>query len=289
MMADVTVYGMTAMTTGADADLLMIVDTSDTAQSANGSSRKMTLANFLNYIQSAWTGETAQFSGIGIGEAGVAGKINSNAAVTIDLDNFDLTIDCGTGKTVVLTTPVYAEASVSSMSMRAQGTNDPDFTQWKDSGASSTGIFLPWFDAAAEEELFFSVPIPTGYAAGEDIVPVVRWVPKTLADGTPASQVVKWGLEYIWVDSGETAAANTSTVYGSTHLPADADVLAGRHYSSVLTTLTGTNFTINSTLICRIFRDATSVTDNYEADAGLLSVGFRFPIDTIGSRTATTK
>jgi len=49
-MADTTIFNLTATTTGADGDLLPVVDVSDTAQSAGGSTRKLTFANFKSYL-----------------------------------------------------------------------------------------------------------------------------------------------------------------------------------------------------------------------------------------------
>lgn len=51
-MADTTIFGLTATTATASGDLVPIVDVSDTAQSANGSTRKITYANFLAGITS---------------------------------------------------------------------------------------------------------------------------------------------------------------------------------------------------------------------------------------------
>lgn len=51
-MADTTIFNLTATTATASGDLLPIVDVSDTAQSANGSTRKITYANFLAGITS---------------------------------------------------------------------------------------------------------------------------------------------------------------------------------------------------------------------------------------------
>ena len=51
-MADTSIYGLTATTTLATGDLVPVVDVSDTAQSANGSTRKVTFANFLASITS---------------------------------------------------------------------------------------------------------------------------------------------------------------------------------------------------------------------------------------------
>lgn len=52
-MADTVIFGLTATTTAADADVLPVVDVSDTAQSAEGSTRKITLANVKTYMSAS--------------------------------------------------------------------------------------------------------------------------------------------------------------------------------------------------------------------------------------------
>lgn len=48
-MADTSIFGLTATTTLANGDVIPVVDVSDTAQSANGSTRKVTLANLKTF------------------------------------------------------------------------------------------------------------------------------------------------------------------------------------------------------------------------------------------------
>ena len=287
--AATTIFGLTPVVNLADGDLFAVVDVSDDAQSTDGSTRKVTVGNVVNYVQLDWSNETAQFTGVGIGEAGVAAQINSNAALTIDLDDADLTIDCGTDKTLLLTTPVWDDLRVSPISVKVTGNNQPDWELWKNNGGVSAGVYTYMFDPLADEEVWFEAQLPHGYAEGEDIEVHVHWFPDSLADGTPANQEVEWGLEYVWVDISEDPAANTTLIYGSTHTPADANVAADRHYLTEIGVLTGTGYKISSILMCRLFRNADGANDDYEDDVGLLSVDFHVPINTLGSRTEDAK
>jgi hypothetical protein len=54
-MADTTIFDLTATTTLADGDVAVVVDVSDTAQSANGSTRKVTFANLKTYTSASPT------------------------------------------------------------------------------------------------------------------------------------------------------------------------------------------------------------------------------------------
>jgi hypothetical protein len=224
----------------------------------------------------------------------VTGTINTPGDAKIKTDGTsarDLTIVTGADKTLVLDTVVFDDVRVPITSTKAGGSKDPHFSVFKTNGTGSQGVFLYWFDASAEEELYFTVQMPHGYKLDTTIIPHVHWTPSVTADGTPANQVVRWGFEYTWADKGQTFG-NTSISYASTHYPADANVVAGKHYYSEFATLTPTATAgkdISSMLICRIFRDATSLTDNYEQDAGILEFDIHYGIDTLGSRTDLSK
>ena len=93
-------------------------------------------------------------------------------------------------------------------------------------------------------------------------------------------------LEYTWTEIGGDFS-NTSIIYASTHFPADANVVAGRHYITnfASNSPSATQDGISSMLICRVFRNATGGNDTYEHDAGLLEIDFHYPMDRVGSRT----
>lgn len=192
---------------------------------------------------------------------------------------------CATGDATV-----WEDLRFPSISTKLGGTKDPAFAKFKDNGSASQGVFCYWFDATAEEELYFIAQMPHSWA-GTAIKPHVHWTPATTSDGNPASQTVEWGMEYTWADIGSTYG-NTAFVYGKVHTPADADVVAGKHYLTPLTDITpsGDQDGLSSMLICRIFRNATDATDDtYEADAGLLEIDFHYEVNTLGSRSELSK
>jgi len=163
----------------------------------------------------------------------------------------------------------------------------PGFSQFLDDGASSQGVFLLWFDATTEEEVYIIAQLPHGYKEGSDVYPHVHWTP---AAGGGAGEVASWGMEYTWANIGGDFGA-TSIIYANAHTPADASLVASRHYWTSFAALTGTNKTISSMLAIRLFRDAagTGETDSYGGDAGLLEFDVHFEMDTIGSRLVSAK
>jgi photosystem II stability/assembly factor-like uncharacterized protein len=164
--------------------------------------------------------------------------------------------------------------------------------------APTWGTFLGttrilWFaPSGPEESVDFCVQMPHGWNAGS-IHPHIHWTPKTTADGAPANQTVSWGLEYTWIEHGKVFGAPI-TVYTNVHDPADANVVASKHYKSYFASIaaSGDQDGLSSMLVCRVFRntvDAGGSTDNYEHDAGLLEIDFHFEMDATGSHLEDTK
>ena len=166
------------------------------------------------------------------------------------------------------------------------GINDPGFAQFKTDGSASTGVFIYWFDKAAEEELFFTAQIPHGYAPGTDLHAHVHWVPSATGG---AGLKVTWALEYVWSNINGTYG-NTTIIHGDT-ATLDEDLVAGKHYLTELGTITGTGKTLSSMLVGRVYRDAAAAlgTDDYDDDAGLLEIDFHYEIDAPGSRSEYIK
>jgi len=189
--------------------------------------------------------------------------------------------------TLVGEATVFDDIRVPVSSTRAGGTKDPDFAVWKTDG-SSQGVFVQWFDKAAEEELYFSMQLPHSWKTGTDIEPHVHWIPK--ADGS-AGAVVNWGLECNWTAIGSTGIT-TTIIYSSTNHAGDTTLVADKHYLSDLGMMDGSAITgVSSMAVCRVFRDATGAlaTDDYDNDAGLLEIDFHYEIDAIGSGTEYEK
>jgi hypothetical protein len=168
------------------------------------------------------------------------------------------------------------------------GTKIPGFSQFKDNGAGSTGVFVRWFDKALEEQLFFFAQMPHKYKLGTTIYPHVHWLPSVNGG---AGTVVNWGLEYNFALIGGVFG-NTTIISANAHTPVEDPLVADKQYITPLSTISGTGLTSVSAMICgRIFRDATGAlgTDDYDADAGLLEIDFHYEIDSPGSREVYVK
>lgn len=163
------------------------------------------------------------------------------------------------------------------------GTRDPDWKVLKNNG-SSQGVFLQWFDKDVEEELYFTVQMPHSWKEGSSIMPHVHWTAET----NVGSNKVVWGLEYTWTNVGGLFGT-TTIITGSDPIAAVGTVDAYKHAITALGSVDATGKTLSSMLVCRIFRQATSGTDNFSGDAGLLEIDFHFQIDSGGSKEEFTK
>lgn len=229
----------------------------------------------LSLPQNIHTGATPQFAGASIGDVGGGNYIEVEADGTLEFKG---------------NATVWDDIRVPVTSTKLGGSRDPGFTVFKTNGAGSQGVFIYWFDASIEEEIYFTVQMPHSWKEGTDILPHVHWIPSTTPDNTPTQQRVSWGLEYAWANIGDVFPTNTTVITNNTIYPTDTELVQYKHYLTQLSDIVGTGKTISSMLVCRLFRNATSVAyDTYEHDAGLLEIDFHFEQDTIGSRSVTTK
>lgn len=145
---------------------------------------------------------------------------------------------------------------------------------------ASGGIYGYTFNPSiANDELHSSGEILHDYKEGTDLHLHVHWMATTANAG-----VVRWGLEYVWCNVGDTSAA-PATIY----VNATASGTAWKHQLTSFPTISGTGKHIGSMFAFRIFRAATDAADTYPDTAYLPQVGIHYEIDTVGSREMTTK
>jgi len=179
---------------------------------------------------------------------------------------------------------VFNDLLVPVTSTRRGGTKDPNFNILKNNGSGSQGVFTYWFDDSTEEELYFVVQMPHSWKEGSDIFPHVHWVTKT----DLGAAKVEWALEYTWVNVGDVFG-NTVTISAFDPIPPVVPVTAYKHAITDLPTISSSGYKISSMIMCRVYRNATSVNDTYTSKAGLLQIDFHYETDAMGSRTEYTK
>lgn len=150
-----------------------------------------------------------------------------------------------------------------------------------------TNPFLYWFKASGIDEMYFVVQLPHTWVEGTAIMPHIHWVASE--NGASGPTAVRWGLQYCWLNIGETFTAYT-TIYGTTTVPNEV-LVKDRQYLTPLGSggMDGNGKTLSSMLICRLFRDGDNTADTYAGSAGGLEIDFHMQINSMGSRLEYTK
>ena len=165
----------------------------------------------------------------------------------------------------------WEDVQIPGYSTRFFGGNAPTFAVW-----NGSTLYLPEFDDdAGDDQVYFTVQIPHAWKEGSTIYPHVHFV----ADNAPASgTTVEWGLEYTWTSVNGTFSTS-STIYGSTDgIGTDVHEVVG------LGGIDGTGQKISSMLICRLFRNASGATDDFEGNIMLLQFDIHYEVNSAGSR-----
>jgi hypothetical protein len=172
------------------------------------------------------------------------------------------------------------------LSTRIPAVAGPDFVQFRDNGAGSTGVYQYAFDPNTDESVYFNVQMPHSWIQGTTIDTHIHWSTIAPSTGT-AGQKVSWGMEYTMVDVvGEFPT--TTIVYGDTPvLWTEGDlVVPYKHYLTDLGDIDMSSIERCSAMFsCRFFRDSSGAggTDDYAQDAMALEVDFHYKINRLGS------
>lgn len=129
------------------------------------------------------------------------------------------------------------------------------------------------------EEVHGIIELPHSYAEGQDIFAHVHWMNSTTAAG-----VVRWGLQYTWVNIGAQLSATTTVNLDQ------AVNTAGIQISHVISSqISGAGKLISSHFLFRLFRNPSDAVDTYTGEAYLIAFGLHIPVNTMGSREVGTK
>jgi hypothetical protein len=152
--------------------------------------------------------------------------------------------------------------------------SDADFDVYKGSVRAFT------FDDTTDEEIFFSVQLPHNFTYGTNIHPHVHWAPTNTNTGD-----VRWCLEYTLAEEGGTFGGTTTDCFLSA-----GTGTADEHILAEFSDIDGSAIdTLSAMLLCRLYRDANHVDDDYNADAVGLEIDFHYEIDDFGSRLEAVK
>lgn len=163
--------------------------------------------------------------------------------------------------------------------------NPPTFSQFRDDGSGSPGVYAYAFadeaNASKEQQLMFTVQMPHAWKEGSSIHPHIHWSP----DGN-GSGVVVWGLEYTWIEYNPASPEQFST---TSIITGTSDPISNNQYDHLLTnfpaiTPSTSQDNISSILLMRIFRNSSNASDTYTGSAYGISFDIHYEINTAGSR-----
>lgn len=175
-----------------------------------------------------------------------------------------------------------------SFAVRLAGARDPSFSKVGDNGLGSRGVYAYIFDdqAVNEREVFFDVQVPHAWLEGSAVHPHIHWTPSVNGG---AGEKVQWGLEYYVVDIGDVLG-NTTIIYAKQHDPADASLVAKKHYLTEWAPIAMAGLTLSNCWRVRMFRNSSdAVNDTYTGDARMFSFDLHIQKDALGSRQETVK
>jgi hypothetical protein len=157
---------------------------------------------------------------------------------------------------------------------KLRGTADP---VWSDAVGGQTLVFSP----TQMKEIYFILQLPHSYIEGTDIVPHVHW----LYGANTVGESCRWGLEYWW-NEHDVFLGGPTTIYVNTALSNNDAVMP---FITSFPAIAGTGHTISSFLNCRLFRDATDVSDNYTSNVYLFEFDIHFETNGRGSEGELSK
>ena len=182
-----------------------------------------------------------------------------------DYSTFD---PCG-HLTMVGNARIYRHFEIHAPSFTKLGNVDPDFS-WE--GLYRTADF----DAAAMQELYYTVNIPHRWSVGTDISCHVYWLHD--ANAADAAKFVRWGVEYKCTAIGEALVGGDGSVtQPQADLNTNAGLLIETNFGVVIP---AAQLAVHDQIGIRFYRDAT--TDDMPGDARMIAVHFEFTMDKLG-------
>ena len=270
-----------------------IINTILTAATKTGATFTEDGAAELYYAGSKKLETTATGAGVLSDSLGIEFGAGNDADIIYDGDELvirtdkiaasDLVIDCGTEKTLVLTTPVWEDAVVPMAALRLGGANPAGEIAYRG------GIAAEFVDTS-DNYVYMTIQLPHSYKEGTDIELHLHWT--TNGNGAAGGA----GTENIgWI---ATSSASSPTLDGSEFWPAQtthAEVIVDvnaftqhDHWATDIATISGIGMKASECIIISFHRN-TGVANNSSLHAIVVSADAHFQKDTIGSRTEYAK
>lgn len=192
----------------------------------------------------------------------------------------DLTIDCGTDKTIVLTETVYEDLQVS-MNNIAKGASAP--TDRTYAHGVGSGIAYPVLGFAKDNYIWFDIQSSHTMKISTVLDCHIHFV---LPNTTTIGHKIVWQLDVIAASLDGTWAVPAGSPYTATHTVASGDDTSHRTLS--IGNIAAVNTTVSTVYKCKLTRIDGTATE-YASEVYLEFVDCHYQKDTVGSRQIGTK
>ena len=173
---------------------------------------------------------------------------------------------------------VWEDQQVGLGGSKFAGASDPTWTAYK-------GGRVLAFDKAQDNIIYFTAQLYHSYKIDSDIEFHIH---TAHADGGAGDSI--WNFTYSWADKNadfpNITGANTQTI--TVVSPEDADKHQYDDFGAIEAN-SGAGQYPSSVILCSLQREGTHLDDDYDDDIYLVALDFHIEMDTVGSRTETTK
>lgn len=207
-----------------------------------------------------------------------------NGALTTSTGTpIDLTLNCGSQKTLVLSQPVWDDVVVPMSAIRLGGASPASEIAYR-------GGLAAEFVDTADNYVYMTIQLPHSYKEGTDIDLHIHWT----TDGNGSAGGA--GTENIgWIATSSASSPTTDSSESwpveTTHSELIVDVNAvtqHEHHITDIATITGTGFKASEVIVISFHRN-TAVANNSTLHAIVVSADAHFQKDTLGSRQELIK
>jgi hypothetical protein len=165
------------------------------------------------------------------------------------------------------------------------GTSDPALVAYTPGGS---GAAIKLWEFQDGDIVSFTIQLPHGYKLGSPVYAHAHWTPGPRGN-EENTKLVGWKLDYSWADIGGAFG-----VMATLDLKDACEGTDHKHQMTPDVVLTGSGASASSMIICNFRRTDTGTDDTWVGTASgslplLLEIDFHVELDTVGSRTITTK
>ncbi len=210
--------------------------------------------------------------------------VDAAGATVLKSNDSDFVVECGTAKTLKLTTGVFVDINLGAAKLSKPASSAPSNDTYRDEAGVDTGAETLSFSVG--DKVSGTFEIGHQYQPGSDVVFHIHWQGYAAPSGT---DFVKWELVYTLTRDGETFDAMRTIV--TTDVAVTQYAQGRSNFTAIDGTTGGPNggaIQIEDQAIFTLTRIAADG-DAYAGGALIVTVGAHIKQDTLGSRLVGAK